>query len=353
MNDGLKLTVYFGERARVGGGFVAERLPEIFARHEVDASLVLRAVEGFGATHGLRTDRLLTLSEDLPLIAVAVDLQARIEAARREVEALPFTGLVTLERARLLTRHHEGGLLPPELGRQAKLTVYVGRRERVGRTPAYEAIVDRLHHRGVAGATVLLGVDGTNHGVRERARFFGGNPDVPLMVVAVGEADRIAVALPEITALLARPLVTLERVQVCKRDGHRLAPPTRVSSADPEVRQKLTVYAGGQSGHGGRPLSPALVRELRRAGAAGATSLRGVWGYHGDHRPHGDSFWALRRRVPIVTILLDTPDRMRDWWEIVDRLTDETGLVTSETVPAHRVRTVSRGGDRGRPGGPG
>jgi PII-like signaling protein len=66
-----------------------------------------------------------------------------------------------------------------------------------------------------------------------------------------------------------------------------------------------------------------------------------VWGYHGDHRPHGDSFWALRRRVPIVTVVLDTPERMLGWWEIVDRLTDETGLVTSETVPAHRVRATA------------
>ncbi len=342
MNDDcLKLTVYFGERARVDGRFVAERLIEIYARHELEASLVLRAVEGFGAKHGLRTDRLLTLSEDLPLVAVAVDVRARIEAARREVEAVPFSGLVTLERARLLTGHHAGGRLPLEPGSAAKLTVYVGRQERVGRTPAYEAIVDRLHDRGVAGATVLLGVDGTKHGVRERARFFGRNADVPLMVVAVGEGEGIAAALPELTEILARPLVTLERVEVCKRDGARLAAPTRVSSADPEARQKLTVYAGEQSRHGGRPLSHALVRELRRAGAAGATSLRGVWGYHGDHRPHGDSFWALRRRVPIVTVILDTPERMRGWWEIVDRLTDETGLVTSETVPAHRVRATA------------
>ena len=33
----------------------------------------MRGVEGFGAKHHLRTDRLLTLSEDLPLVSVAVD----------------------------------------------------------------------------------------------------------------------------------------------------------------------------------------------------------------------------------------------------------------------------------------
>ena len=36
-------------------------------------SVLLRAVEGFGIKHTLRTQRFLTLSEDLPLVAVAVD----------------------------------------------------------------------------------------------------------------------------------------------------------------------------------------------------------------------------------------------------------------------------------------
>ena len=45
----------------------------------------MRGVEGFGAKQHLRTDRLLTLSEDLPLVSVAVDTRARIEAALAEV----------------------------------------------------------------------------------------------------------------------------------------------------------------------------------------------------------------------------------------------------------------------------
>ena len=85
---------------------------------------------------------------------------------------------------------------------------------------------------GVAGATALLGVDGTSHGRRERARFFSRNASVPMMVIAVGDGDRIARVLPELGGLLRDPLVTLERVRVCKRDGELLARP----SALPGVR---------------------------------------------------------------------------------------------------------------------
>jgi PII-like signaling protein len=38
--------------------------------------------------------------------------------------------------------------------------------------------------------------------------------------------------------------------------------------------------------------------------------------------------------VPVLTTLVDTPERTRRWFEIVDELTDEAGLVTSEMVPA-------------------
>jgi PII-like signaling protein len=333
--DALKLTVYFGERDRAGGGFLSDALIGIYARHELRTSLVMRGVDGFGAKHQLHTDRLLSLSEDLPFVSVAVDAAPRIEAAAGEVRALAFHGLVTLERARLM-----GGEDGLALEGETKLTVYVGRQERVGGVPAYEAIVRLLHDRGIAGATVLLGVDGTVHGVRERARFFGRNAGVPLMVIAVGDGARIASVLPELGALLARPLMTLERIGVCKRDGALLAEPHALPSTDASglgVWQKLMVYAGEQGRHRGQPLHQALIRELRRAGAAGATSLRGIWGYHGDHQPHGDSFWQLRRRVPIVTVIVDTPERSREWFRIVDRVTDETGLVTSETVPAYRA----------------
>jgi len=351
IEDCLKLTTYFGERDRVGGGFLADAFVDIYARHELQTSLVMRGVEGFGLKHHLHTDRLLTLSEDLPLVAVAVDTRPRIEAALREVDELEFDGLVTLERARMLIGGVDAVELPAGLDEAAKLTVYVGRQDRVAGRPAYEVVVALLRRRGIAGATVLLGVDGTAHGERRRARFFGRNEAVPLMIISVGEGHRIAALLPELAAMLPRPLLTLERIRVCKRDGVRLAAPRHLPETDPSglgVWQKLMVYAGEQSRHHGQPLHGRLVRALREAGASGATSLRGIWGYHGDHEPHGDVFWQLRRRVPVVTVIVDSPERTRRWFAIVDELTHEAGLVTSEMVPAFRATTpdAHRGGLR-------
>jgi PII-like signaling protein len=327
--DCLKLTAYFGERDRAGDLFVADALLDVFGRRGLATSVLLRGTEGFGGGHHVHTERLLTASEDPPAVAVAVDTRERIEAAVDEAAAVARDGVVTLERARMLT----GDVGELKLDEPAKLTVYCGRQERAGGRPAFVAVTDLLHRHGVAGVTVLLGVDGTARGQRARARFFGRNADVPLMIIAVGAGGAIAAAARELGMLLSEPLLTLERIQVVKRDGERTGDAFAVRDDGSPVRQKLMVHAGEHARVHGRSLHVELQRRVREAGAAGATSLRGIWGYYGDHPPHGDRLLALRRHVPTVTVLVDTPAAVRRWFPVVDETTARAGLVTSELVP--------------------
>jgi PII-like signaling protein len=342
--DCLKLTSYFGERQRNQGRFAADALLDLYGRAEVATSILLRGTEGFGAKHRLRTDRSLSLSEDLPLVAVAIDARPVIEPLYDEARRLTGAGLVTLESARLLTAGPGGTgiepvteLTPGPSGDAMKLTVYLGRAERAYRVPAFAAVCDLLHRRGVAGATALLGVDGTALGERRRAAFFRRNADVPMMVMAVGPAERITRVLPELGGLLRRPLLTLERVRVCKRDGRRLGSPADLPGADAAGRplwHKLMIYTSEAALHEGQPVHRAIVRRLRAAGTGGATTLRGIWGFHGDHAPHGDKLLQAGRRVPAVTTVIDTPERIAAAFAIVDELTASRGLVSCETLPA-------------------
>jgi PII-like signaling protein len=320
VSESLKLTTYFGEHDRADGRFLADALLDVCERHALRVSVLLRGAEGFGVKHRLQTERLLTLSEDLPVVGVAVDSRARVEAALEDVVPIFGHGLITLERARLV----DG---PVEVAGSVKLTVYVGRRE----PPGVAAVVEVLRECGLDGATALLGVDGTVAGERRRARFFGRNVDVPVMIIAVGDASRVASALER----LRGRLMTVERVTVCKREGALLATPPPVD--EPGIWQKLMVHAGEGARCAGHPLHVALVRRLREAGAARATALRGVWGYAGGEPPHGDRFWSLRRHVPVVTVVVDRPAAIARWFEVVDEVTASTGLVTSELVPALRA----------------
>lgn len=341
--DGLKLTVYIGERDRWAGGLLADSLMDAFERRQVRTSVLLRAVEGFGLRHGLQSDRLLTLSEDLPILAVAVDVPARIDAALADVLEFTRHGLITLERVELAVADAATGSMALASG-AVKLTVHLARHDRVGGRPAHVAVVDCMHRHGLDGASVLVGLDGTAAGQRRRARMLDRNRHVPLMILGVGGSEAVAGAAPEIAQMLDGANMTLERVQICKRDGVLLAEPREPPPAQDGLSywQKLVVYAGEGSRHEDEPLHGALVRRLRREGAAGATVIRGHWGFQGEQRPHGERFWSLARHVPALTVLLDTPTNMRRWFAIVDQMTPHAGLVTSELVPAMRVGAPDR-----------
>jgi PII-like signaling protein len=334
-----KLTTYFGERDRSGGELLADELFELYGRERVRISAMLRGIEGFGHHHSAHTELLLTLSEDLPVVSVAVDTAERIEALLPRVLGLKRRGLVTLERARPLggpLQGDPGSLLPDDLREQAKLTVFLGRRERAAGEPAFVKACELLHRHRVHGATVLLGVDGTRDGSRVRARLLGSNVDVPMLVVTVGSGAAVASAAMELDAALGQPLMTLERVQVLRRNGERIgeldagAP---VLEHDPVWCQKLTVHSSDGDRVRGHPLHRVLVQRLRRERLAGATTLRGAWGFHDDQPPGGDRFWQARRQAPVMTIAVDTHERIAEVFGVVEEVTADRGLVTVETVP--------------------
>ncbi len=262
-------------------------------------------------------------------MSVAVDTRERVESALPDVLAVAGHGLISLERAQLATGPEIAGLaLPRDRARAVKLSVYGGRAVRAGGQAGYVEAIELLRRRGAAGASVLLGVDGTLHGERRRARFFARNAGVPLMLLAVGEADVLGSALGRLGGLIDEAVATVERVQICKLGGRTLsdpyAEPERDASGLP-IWQKLMIH-----GH----VDDDLVARLKEAGASGATALRGVRGFYGDSEPRADRFLSLRRGAPLVVVVVDSPANVPRWWPIVDAATRGSGLVTSELVPA-------------------
>jgi PII-like signaling protein len=327
----LKLTTYFNERARVGDRFLADAIFDLYEHHELHTSVLLRGANGFGERHGPHGDRLLTLSESLPAISAAVDTPERITGALRELAATARHGLITLERAQLLGDRevtHEAEL---------KLTVYGGRGARANGQAGYVAAIDLLRARGATAAHVLLGVDGTLHGERYRARFFARNADVPLMLLAVGPAEALSGAVGPLRELIADAIVTVERIETVRAAGNGGSKAPEAPERDPSglpIWQQITVHVEESASVGGRPVYLELVHRLHAAGAAGATVLRAVRGFYADHEPFADHIFGLRRRVPVLVVAIDTPAKVRAWWPVVEELTARDGLVTSELVPA-------------------
>jgi PII-like signaling protein len=342
--DALKLWVFFGDSQLTGAELTSDALMDCFARRHVAVSALCRGIEGYGLGRRVHTERFPDISTDLPLLACAVDSRERILRLLDEVDGIVADGLVTLEYARLARAEEVAeATFPREPGRAGKLTIYCGRLERstAGRRPVYREAVEVLRRHGAAGATVLLGVDGTYHGWRGRATFFSPRRDAPLMIISVGRRETLAAALPDLSETLEWPLVTLEGIAQLKHDGEQLEELPIPPAADHRglaVWQTIRMYTRQSAQVNGRALYTELTRRLREAGAAGVTTVRGHWGYSSDEPPHGDRFARLTSHAPTYTTYVDRPAKVAEVWPIIDELTAAHGIVTSLFVPAYRER---------------
>jgi PII-like signaling protein len=321
--DCVKLTTYLSDRHRIGGRSGSEAQPVLNNGGETAARILLRGTDGSGLMHQVLTGRPLIDNHD-------------VQAAGAD--------LVTLERGRLLSGTIDPVGLRNDAGEAIRLTIFCSREDLVYQVPAFEVICELLHRRGIAGATALAGVTGILHGSGQRAQFLGRGAATPMMAVAVSSEDRLGLILPELGGLLRRPLFTLEPVHICKRDGQFLAPPPPVPGVDDsgsQQWQQLTIYASASVRHDGEPVHQALVRRLQAAGATSATTVRGVWGFRGDRVPHGGNHHA-----PAITTVTAAPERVPAAFAIVDQLTAEHGLVTSNAVTG--ILTTTAAGSRRR-----
>ena len=330
----MTLTAYFAERERNGGRFLAEELLDRYDQRSIATSVMLRGIASFGPAHVVRSDRSLSLSEDPPVTLTAVDSADRIVPLADEVADVLDRGVLTLERGRTLP--------DPASSEDVRLSVYLGRRQRVAGAAGYLRVCEVLHRLGFLSAEVFLGVDGTVSGQRRRARFFSRNADVPLVVVGVGTAAQADAALTELRPQLADPLITVERNTLCKNAGRTFAEPSMVTGGF----LKVTVRTDEDSRYEGTPVHRALVSRLMQTDHAnGATVLRGIWGYHGAQAPHGDQLFRLARHVPVSTVIVDSAESIAASYPVIDELTGGHGLVTCETVPA--MLAVDSGRTRG------
>jgi PII-like signaling protein len=101
--------------------------------------------------------------------------------------------------------------------------IFVGESDRWEGAPLYEAIVQRAREKGLAGATVIKGIEGFGaHNLIHTARVLRLAEDLPIVIEIVDRRESIEAFLPELDAMIPEGLVTLEPVQVIlyrARDG--------------------------------------------------------------------------------------------------------------------------------------
>lgn len=100
------------------------------------------------------------------------------------------------------------------------LRIYIGESDHHGGRPLYQAIVERLRELGVAGATVLRGIEGYGaHARLHTTRLLRLSEDLPILIEVVDTEERIHSVLPELDGMVRDGLITMEKVQVIAYRG--------------------------------------------------------------------------------------------------------------------------------------
>jgi hypothetical protein len=95
------------------------------------------------------------------------------------------------------------------------LRIYIGEGDRCEGKPLYEVIVRRARELGLAGATVLRGLEGFGaHSRIHTAKILRLSEDLPIVIEIVDRGDRIEQFLPELDRLVGDGLITLENVRI-------------------------------------------------------------------------------------------------------------------------------------------
>jgi hypothetical protein len=95
------------------------------------------------------------------------------------------------------------------------LRIFIGESDTHEGRPVYQAIVGTLRKEGLAGVTVLRGIEGFGKSSRlHTAHILRLSEDLPIVIECVDTTDRIEAILPTLDAMIGDGLVTLERVDV-------------------------------------------------------------------------------------------------------------------------------------------
>lgn len=93
--------------------------------------------------------------------------------------------------------------------------VFLGESDTWHGKPLYEAIVERVREEGIAGATVLRGIEGFGaHSHLHTSRILRLSADLPIVVEIVDQPDRVEAILPLLDEMIPEGLITLEKVRV-------------------------------------------------------------------------------------------------------------------------------------------
>jgi PII-like signaling protein len=96
------MRIHIGESDKWRGKPLYEAIVQMLRKEQFSGVTVLRGVAGYGGSSVYHTDKLLRMSQDLPIVLEIIENAERIEKILPTLDEMVEGGLITLEKVRVI-----------------------------------------------------------------------------------------------------------------------------------------------------------------------------------------------------------------------------------------------------------
>jgi PII-like signaling protein len=220
-----KVSIYVGQDHQYHGESVYAAILEFLFYHKVSGASVTRGIAGFGADHHMRTDRILALTENLPMKVEFIETPEKVEELLPKLHEMVGTGLIEIQDTTIVKPSESGKQaarqesLPP-LKREGKaklMRIFIGENDKWNEKPLHIALIECMRTNDIAGVTVYQGIlgYGANRRIHKDSALHLSH-DRPIMLSVVDSEDRLRSFLAILDDMVQQGLVVFSDVDVIK-----------------------------------------------------------------------------------------------------------------------------------------
>jgi PII-like signaling protein len=195
-------------------------------------------------------------------------------------------------------------------GTAKKVTIFVNEDTQYHFGSLFDAILEFLLHKGVAGATATRAIAGFGaHRVMHTTKIEVLTEHLPIRIEFIESALKIDEIMPTLYDMVTDGVIEVQDTNVVKvANKERQAPPKGPHTEMRGTARLMRIYMGESDEWGGEPLYEAIVKRLRLMEIAGATVYRGILGYGAKGHTHKSSWFS--RDLPIMISVVDAEEKL-------------------------------------------
>jgi PII-like signaling protein len=220
-----KVTIYVGQDHQYHGESVYAAILEFLFYHKVSGASVTRGIAGFGADHHMHTDRVLVLTENLPMKVEFIETPEKVEELLPKLHEMVGTGLIEIQDTTVVKpsdslKEVAGQRATPPLKREGKaklMRIFIGENDKWNGKPLHRALIESMRTNDIAGVTVYQGIlgYGANRRIHKDSALHLSH-DRPVMLSVVDTEERLRAFLPVLDDMVKQGLVVFSDVDVIK-----------------------------------------------------------------------------------------------------------------------------------------